>query len=605
MYDTTRRLRIFAGIVLCLLLSPNAAWAWLETSTKSQLTTIEIERNGDAIVAYEIILRIKGGPLRSYDLAGIDSDAELLPDATVARAEAGQAGALTYPLLLQKRDDNTLRMEVDHPKGLFRGTFVFKLRYKTRLLERKLISSLGSGVEVRWVAPRSPDGVDSARVVFRLPQAPSPPRLPEIDPEQVALGLADDPGGVFIATFRNAADKDELEVVRPHVAKGEPVVWRVITHPRAFDAFSSSETPALLPPVSTPHETPRARLVSILVLLTVGLAYALLVLLKWRGARRAAEERRARARALIPLPAPLRAALAGAALAGAVTLVLRMDQATIAGGLVVLAMALAATASPKPESSPRRPGRWLALSDDDAWQGREARLPGSWFDAGTIPGFALFALALSGFAAAFVLVFPRSPYDATLLALASACLLPVFCTGRAAELPADPVRRPVKLLEWLALRLREDRSLRAVAWARVPDGESQPDELRLLVMPRRPLAGLTAIELGLEYQSGFGGAVALPYVLIRALEGSPAHAALPRSVVWSRGRKQEERVAVLRPKLPTRTMCLSLLAAVAGSLVDREPRASKPGQAIRLPMSAGSGSSRAKPGTISSPAQAM
>lgn len=603
MYDIARRLRILGGILLCALV-PQTAWGWIETSTKSQLTTIEIERNGDAIVSHEIILRVKGGPLRSYDLEGIDSDAEPLPDATVARAEAGQAGVETYPVLLQKRDDNVLRMEVDHPKGLFRGTFVFKLRYKTRLLERKLISSLGSGVEVRWVAPRSPDGVDSARVVFRLPQAPTPPRLPEIDPEQVALGLADDPGGVFISTLRNGADKAELEVVRPHVAKGEPVVWRVIVNPRAFDVFAQETAPALAP-VLAPEESPRARVASIVVLFLVGLGYALLVLLKWRGARRAAAERRARARALIPLPAPIRAALAGASLAGAVALVLRMDQATLAGGLVVLAMALAATASPKPESSPRRPGRWLALSDRDAWQGQEPRLPGSWFDAGTVPGFILFVLALSGFAAAFVAVFPRSPYDATLLALGSACLLPVFCTGRAAELPADPVRRPVKLLEWLAQRLREDRSLKAVAWARVPDGDSLPDELRLLVMPRRPLAGLTAIELGLEYQSGFGGAVALPYVLIRALEGSPANSALPRSVVWSRGRKQEERVAVLRPKLPTRALCLSLLSAVAGSLVDPVPPTKKSGQAIKLPMSSGNASSRAKPGTISSPAQAM
>jgi hypothetical protein len=603
MYDIARRLSILVGIALTVLV-PRTASAWLETSTKSHLTTIEIERNGDAIVAHEIILRVKGGPLRTYQLDGIDSDAELLPDATVARAESGSSGVETYPILLEKRDDNVLRMEVDHPKGLFRGTFVFKLRYKTRLLERKLVQHVGSGAEVRWVAPRAPDGVDSARVVFRLPESPTAPRLPEVDPEQVALGLADDPGGVFIATARKSGGKDELEVVRPHVAKGEPVVWRVLASPRAFDAFGSESPTTQAPPMLLPRETPRARLASLLVLLAVGLAYAFLVLLKWRGAQKAAAARNAKARALIPLPAPLRAALAGAALAGAVALVLRVDQATLAGGLLVLAMAFAATASPRGSAAPRRPGRWLALSDKDAWDADEPRLPGTWFDAGTVPGFVLFAIALGGFAAAAIVVFPRSPYDATLLALASACLLPVFCTGRAAELPVDPARRPTKLLEWLALRLRENRSLRAVAWARVPTGDSEPDELRLLVMPRRPLAGLTAIELGLEYQSGSGGIVAMPYVLIRAHEGSKAHAALPRSVVWTRGRKQEERVAVLRPKLPTRAMCLSLLTAVAMTLVDTGSPTKKPTQAIKLPMSGGKGSSSAKPVTISSPAQA-
>ncbi len=180
MYDIGRRLLILAGITLVALL-PRTAQAWVETSTQSHLTTLDIEKNGNAVVAHEIILKVRGGPLRSYELDGIDSDAELLPDASVSPAESGRAGSQVYPLLLDKREDNTLKMEVDSPKGLSRGTFVFKLRYKTKLLERHMIRAVGSDVEVRWVAPRAPDGIDSARVVFRLPQASSPPRLPELE----------------------------------------------------------------------------------------------------------------------------------------------------------------------------------------------------------------------------------------------------------------------------------------------------------------------------------------------------------------------------------------------------------------------------------------
>jgi hypothetical protein len=125
-------------------------------------------------------------------------------------------------------------------------------------------------------------------------------------------------------------------------------------------------------------------------------------------------------------------------------------------------------------------------------------------------------------------------------------------------------------------------------------------------MPRRAQTGLGAIEFGIEYQAALGGSVALPWVMVRANEASPAHRALPLSVSWSRGRKPEERSAVLRPKLPTRALCLSLIRAVAATLSERPGAPRKPGQpAIKLAMSPGSGSSRAKPAMVSSPAQAM
>ena len=73
-----------------------------------------------------------------------------------------------------------------------------------------------------------------------------------------------------------------------------------------------------------------------------------------------------------------------------------------------------------------------------------------------------------------------------------------------------------------------------------------------------------------------------------------------------RGRKPEERVAVIRPALPTKRDCLALVRSLAETLTDSEPmrpRTRQPG--IKMPMSAGRRASASKPTTVASPAQAM
>jgi hypothetical protein len=457
---------------------------------------------------------------------------------------------------------------------------------------------VGALVEVRWVGPRLADGVDSARVVFRLPPAPTPPRIPEAS-DRAMLGLDDEPLGTFLSTLRRAADKDELEVVRPHVAAGEPVEWRVLASAKAFDAFAPAEPVAALEPPPTELPAPPGRR-ALLIAIFVGIAllYASLVLLKWRAVSRASEERGARARAIVPLSAPLRAALSGALLGGAVALAALTRQPTIAGALLFFAIVLAAHAAPRIEPKPRGPGRWLPISDDDAFSGRAPKLPGRWLDAGSPLGFFLFLLALAAFAVGAMFILPSSPYHALLLAIGSACLLPIFCTGRGGELPIDPVHGPRALLGWLATRLRTDERLRAVPWARIPDGSAEPDELRLLVMLRQPLAGFGAIEVGLESVSGGGGPIASPWVIVRALDGSAAHRALAPDVAWTRGRRTEERVAVVRPKLPTRAMCLALVNELAGALTEPRPavrRTRQPALKPRVSSARGAAPSPAHP----------
>jgi hypothetical protein len=81
---------------------------------------------------------------------------------------------------------------------------------------------------------------------------------------------------------------------------------------------------------------------------------------------------------------------------------------------------------------------------------------------------------------------------------------------------------------------------------------------------------LVGIEVGLEYQFGGGGPLALPYVLARTQDGSASYSALAADVAFMRGRRSGERVAVVRPKLPTRAMALRLTRRIADLLTDRK-----------------------------------
>lgn len=583
---------VAAALLVAIWTLSGRASAWVESSVESDVATIDLGRDGRATVEHQILVKVRGGPFMGFELPGADTDAELMPNASVSEAESGHGAAPTLPLIIDKKDDGTLRIEVDAPKGVRSGSYLFKFSYRTNFVARDLLQPSGTQVDLHWTGPRFDDGIDSARVVFRVPPATTPPHLPE-------HGAAGEPiDGLFIGNLRRAADKDELEVVRPHVAKGEPVVWRIETDAKAFDAFAPAATvPALAP---APDEAPlpaRVRAIAIGVGLGILIVYALLVLLNFRATAEACKTRGGSPRALIGIPVALRAVLAGASLAGAAAVGAFTELPTLAGALLLVAIVLAVQLPPRAKAPLRAPGHWLPLSDEEAFGRPKRVVPGRWLDAGSLRGFIVFALALAAFAGGAVRLLAHSPYHALMLALASACLLPIFCTGRASELPADPVQEPRALLAWLAKRLRKNAALKVVPWARIPEASPDPDELRLLVMPRRALPGLTSIEVGVEYHHGIGGPIALPCVLVRAVDGSATYRALPRSVVWSRGRKPEERVAVIRPKLPTRGMCLALVRRLTAMLIvdaQSSKRSSSPGKRA----------STAKAGRLSSPLQA-
>jgi hypothetical protein len=225
-----------------------------------------------------------------------------------------------------------------------------------------------------------------------------------------------------------------------------------------------------------------------------------------------------------------------------------------------------------------------------------------------------------------------SAYHAYLVAFDATVLLAVFGTGRVADLPPHPIAGPGLRLGRIARQLRARACIRAVAWARLPDGGSAFDELRLLCAPKVPLRGFVGVEVGLVALMGVGGCFYLPEVLVRVIDASPCHEAFRKlrpGARWLRGRRAEERVMSLAPRLPTMPMTAALairlvehardlappsIARTSATSAKSEPRAApqratgrsapnsaKAGKAATR--SAGSGECASSAGTTASPLQ--
>jgi hypothetical protein len=597
--------RFLLALALCIA-APDAR-AWVERTVKSDSVTVDLERDGTAVVTHEILLGIRGGPLPEFAVEPIDADAELLEGATVTRAESGHAAGLPLPLTLTK-NGTRIAMRVIGLKGLRGGTHQIRFSYRTNLEAAGKLEPGRASTTVEWTGPSFADGIDSARVVFRVPRGSVPPRLASARPGPDAVTITDDADGVFLGTFRRAMDKDELEVVRPHMAKGEAVPWRITVDASIFDVHAAPppEEPVLAPEAPVKATAPRAAPDRRPLYVGVGSMAALLalvVILKSRSVAAACKMRGALARPLVPFPAPARGLLAAACVSGAVFTALSTTEPLFAAALLLAAMAFSTHLPPRLLPVLRGPGKWVRLEPEVAFDPRaEKRPPGRMLDAGTVPGFLLFAVLLSLFVAGAIVVARRSSYEGLWMALSSALLFPIFCTGSSGDLPFRSL--PEDTLEWLMNALDSARGIEVHPLARIPQGGTERDEIRLLVLPKPALPGFVALEAGLDFHQGILGLLPLPFVLVRVLENSAAAEALPKGLLWTRGRTADERVAVLRPKLPTRKVTLELVKRLAErltvSLSPDQRQRGKPSAA----RSAGKGLSAANGATTSSPAHA-
>jgi len=502
---------------------------------------------------------------------------------------------LTYPKARKGEEADppaALKITIGDPKGVRRGTYLFVFRYRTDLRARDLIHRDGAMVRIHWDGPIFDDGFDNARVVFQLPAAPTPPRVPQevVADEDRSLSAS------FLSEVRRGSEHDEIELLRSYAAKGEPIRWSVRVDQRALEPLPEAEREEIEPAAAPNTIVYAAKGAPLERLAAVGgglfLLYLLLVWLKSREVGRNARAARATMPPAIGLPTPLRAVGAAAALVGGLGLQLLWDEPVWGACAVVLACLFAAhgAARVEPSTTMRGPGRWLAVTEAEAL-GKLPRPRGALFDVSTLAGKLLLLLLLGGVGVATWWVSTRSTTEALLVGFDSVALLAIFGTGKLTSLPPDMAVEPARFLRKLVRKLRKKKgmaNLRLVPKIRIPQGEVDPDELRLMVVPPVPLRGFAAIEVGVTYALGVGGRVAMPEILLRVVADSPCDEAVAAISAHGRitpGRKPDERVIALAPRLPTVRSTMEITAALASRVVDREaskkraepkPPASKP-----------------------------
>jgi len=541
----------------CLLfgsfVSRGAAAYYEEARIDGDEVRVTVDTAGSARIEHELSWHIVAGQLHSLDLPGMSGNPQPEPEATLT----GEDGRIVEATL-GKRDDQTLRVAFSEPKGVRHGRYKVRLAYRVDLVETRALVREGAMWRLTWQGPVLADGYDSARVTFELPPAIDEPRCS--GPEGGA------PDGI-LCTLRREPGKDELELMKPHVARHEVVAWSVRVAPRAFPGVHD---PSLRPPPFQPLEPQRSGPPPLLVfagLLAIAIAYGGLV---HRKASRFDETCRAfggRARGLLSIPLWLRASLAGVAMAtGVFAEVVRVP--TWGGACIAFAMAMACLRPPRVRVPVRGPGRWLALRPADAFARRASS---DLFDPLSRHGAvaAAFVLALlAGLGVVLRKYSAEAPYFVALDALAC---LPIVATGRRSQLPPDGCTSAPWLRKLFA-RLSKQRTLRVAPWARVPVGRVEPDEVRILAVPRAGMPGLVGIEVGLAWRSSATSYVAIPAVLVRVHESTAASARMTTLAPFARpvpGRKPEERVFRLVPRFPTRNGTFSLVRRLGQELVDR------------------------------------
>jgi hypothetical protein len=552
MKESTRSLAWGLLLVACFATAPAAGY-YEEAHVTGDEARVTLDAAGAARVEHVVSWHLVAGQYHFFDLGGLGTGAHLVSEASVT-AEDGRV----YPATLVPREGNA-RVAFDEPKGIKHGRYKIRFAYQVDMVAEGAFTRDGAMWRLTWQGPAFSEGYDGAKVTFAIPSSIDEPRL-------VEASEGEDPG--ILSTLRRTPDRDELELVKPHVARREVVAWILRVAPRAFP---SVRDPSLRPPpapmpVHLPERGPRP-MVLLAAALAAALAYAYIVYRKGAAFDEVCRTFRASAHGLVRVRLDLRAALAGACF-GAGVLLEATRAPTWGGACVAIAMLLAVLRPPRVRIAPRGPGKWLALHPREAFPRRGT---GDVFDPKTLRGAGALFLVLAALAALGALLRSMSPQAPYLVALDAVALLPLLATGRRSQLPPDTWSGAPWLRRVFA-RLSTQKSLRVVPWARVPVGCTAPDEVRVLVVPRAAMPGLVGIEVGLSWGSTATSYVPMPGVLVRVHGSSAASARMTTLAPFARpvpGRHPEERVFRLGPRLPTRDGTLLLVRRLAHELEDR------------------------------------
>jgi hypothetical protein len=537
-------------VAACAALAPGAAVAGYEEShVTGDDVRVLVQASGTARIQHSLTWRIVAGQPRSLDFSGVEQGAHLDPSASVV-AEDGRS----TPATLIDVPGKGLRVVVSEPKALHHGQqYRVDLAYSVDLIEAGELRRQASGCRLAWLGPAPSEGYDAARVTFVLPpggEAPSPLIGDE--------GMPDD--GVT-ATVRRAVDHDEVELVRPHIGRGERVPWMVRVAPQAFGA--SAGGPMAEPPPPARHAPPATPgLLAYALMACLGVVVAAAVWWRERRTRAGRDGRGGEGRGLVPLRTLERAAAAGSTLF--VAMCLQLGDCLWTGTLVALgAMACTVLRPPREDGAARGPGRWLILRAEDVFgrDGATTRLRRGLSDLGA------FAAAVGAFWLAGRLLSTSIPDAKAVLGFDAFVLFPAFLTGGGWGSDGRNA-----WLQSVLRRLQRDTRLRVSVLARIPTGCADPDEVRILLLPHDPMPGLAAIEVGLTPAARGGALPPVPEVLVRVHEATAAGAFLASfapGVTPVPGRKAEEKVHSFSPQLPTGKAAAALARQLALGLRER------------------------------------
>ncbi|MCL2823450.1 MAG: hypothetical protein FWD57_05605 [Polyangiaceae bacterium] len=557
------------------LLTTSQAKAWVEQSILAQDTKIVLMRSGTARIQHQIKFSVKGGPLRSMDIHIADTNIGFSGEPTLVRTGGAMDARVPIAVSAEQRPDGTLRVEMDGGSGIRRGIYELAITYTSDLLRQNGATRDGSMILLSWVGPKWDDGIDSVKTTFVIPSSATEPSAIG----EAKLGGPNDeivtaPLGAVLSTLAKLPEYDELELVRPHVASGETVVWKVRIDPSVLGEANDPRL-SVAPATEVIAISPERRATYLGIGGLLALAFSILVTLKHHQVVQSCRIRGVTARPVVPIGVAVRMAFAGPLLAASIGAQIFLEH-PLPGALGVLGAALLASyRSPIKTVSPRGPGRWLPLSDKDAFEKKE-NWPLGTLDAGSPLGKVLFGMVTIAYGFGVWQLAKHGTYFAYTAGLDYVVVLAVFGTGRRSELPADSVFSAIPILKEIASDLRKSRKLGPATirgLARIPAGSCEPDELRLVVQPKKAMQGFRSMEIGLGWIHGAGGPTPLPQVLLRVVENSPCHESITKKLRkprWVRGRESYERVLILNPTLPT-TDITTKLAEKLCQFVRAEP----------------------------------
>lgn len=579
----TWRTALFATLALtvsastALTSSTAHAGGWQEWHQTGNDLFVTLDRDGKAHVEHHVRYRVVAGKMQSFDLPAIELEAQVSPDVSLVTEDGTRLGAHAEGISAKAAKDlpdldpstQVVRVSVDDPKGLKRGVYAFVVAYDIDAWKTKHLAKDGSLMRVSFKFPPSLEGRDAARAVFRLPPAPTEPRVLVRDDGSEGEGTA-------LVTLRRSPEVDEIELVRAHVSRGETVTWAVRADTKAFavKGAPSENEPPRGAAIVAPKDRGRAAGLAAVALFS-GLALGALFARKQRAFRLEVARAGLAPRPLLPLPAvarpPVFSLLFAAGLAMAVL-------TSPLGGTALLLVAMAVLVDLRPKKigfRVRGPGEWKPLADSGKSRDK-LRIASPWLDATGRRGLVAFGLLVLLAFALGTLAEGLFPGVRLLAPLAVVSLAPLFFSGVSGQLPASASGLSVGFLGSLEARLAKRKELRAKLYGRVPTGESKWDEARLRALPRGAMPGVRGVEVGVVDARTLTGFLPTAEVLVRVFDGSPAHArleSLSDDVLGRRvalpGRETDEKVIRFAPTAAQAKEVEALLVSLAGELHDR------------------------------------